>query len=158
MNFMTQKEIELLAAAAIRDAGISLPLVVTFRRRPLRVTMKIPATMNLIRVTELYHRMGVTSKDYAGYTLEQRAKFIRRHGRTMSRIVACGIVRGFLLGRLLNRPVAWFLRATMDPFALCEAWKRILDAINTVPFGNTIASVEALNRLSPMLSHSGKRS
>ena len=155
---MTPKEIELLAAAAVRDAGISLPLAVCFRRKPLRVTMKIPVTASLIRVTELYHRMGVTAKDYAGYTLEQRAGFIRVHARTMSRMVAYGIVRGFLLGRLLNRPVAWFLRATMDPFALCEAWKLVLNATNTVPFGSIIASVEALNRLSPMSSHFAKRS
>lgn len=150
---MTPKDIELLAAAAIRNAGISLPLAVTFRKHPLRVTMKVPVTTSLIRVTELYHRMGVTSKDYAGYTLEQRAEFIRLHGRTMSRIIAYGIVRGFILGRVLNRPVAWFLRHTMEPFALCEAWKQVLNVINTVPFGSTIASVEALNRLRPMLSH-----
>ena len=155
---MAPKEIELLAAAAIRDAGISLPLATTFRRKPLRVTMKIPSTASLIRITELYHKMGVTAKEYAGYTLEQRAGFIRRHGRMMSRIVAYGIVRGFLLGRLLNRPVAWFLRGTMDPFALYEAWKQVLNAVNTVPFGDIIASAEALNRLSPMPSHSGKRS
>ena len=69
----------------------------------------------------------------------------------MSRIVACGIVRGFILGPLLNRPVAWFLRNTMEPFALCEAWKQVLNAINTIPFEGTIASFEAVNRLSPML-------
>ena len=155
---MTPKEIELLAAAAIRDAGISLPLAVTFRKQPLRVTMKMPSLRSLIRVTELYHKMGVTAKDYAGYTLEQRAEFIRLHARTMSRIVAFGIVRGRFLGLLLNRPVAWYLRGTMEPFALCEAWKQVLNAINTIPFEGTIASFEAINRLSPMLSHSGKRS
>ena len=155
---MTPKEIELLSATVIQDMGISLPLKVYFRRRPLRVTMKVPVTRSFIRVTELYHKMGVTAKDYAGYTLEQRAEFISRHARTMSRIVAYGLVRGFFLGRLLNRPVAWLLCNTMDPFALCETWRQMLNAVNTVPFGNTIASVEAINRLSPMLSHSGKRS
>lgn len=155
---MTPKEIELLGSAIIQDMGISLPLKVYFRRRPLRVTMKVPVTRNFIRVATLYHRMGVTAKDYAGYTLEQRAEFISRHARTMSRMVAYGLVRGFFLGRLLNRPVAWLLCNTMDPFALCEAWRQMLNVVNTVPFGNTIASVEAINRLRPMLSHSGKRS
>lgn len=155
---MAPKEIELLAAAVIRDAGISLPLAVTFRRKPLRVTMKVPTLASLVRVAELYHRMNVTAKDYADYSLEQRAEFIRRRARTMSRIIAFGIVRGRFLGLLLNRPVAWLLRGTMDPFALCEAWKQVLNVINTVPFGNIIASLEAVNRLSPMPSHSGKRS
>lgn len=155
---MTPKKIELLAAAIIQDMGISIPLKVFFRRRPLRVTMKVPVTRSFIRITELYHKMGVTAKDYAGYTFEQRAEFISRHARAMSRIVAFGIVRGRFLGILLNRPVAWLLRGTMDPFALCEAWRQVLNAANTVPFGNIIASVEAINRLSPMLSHSGKRS
>lgn len=155
---MTPKDIELLAATIIQDMGISIPLKVYFRRRPLRVTMKVPVIRSFIRITELYHKMGVTAKDYADYTLEQRAEFISRHTRTMSRIVAYGIVRGRFLGLWLNRPVAWILRGTMDPFALCEAWRQVLNAANTVPFGNIIASVEAINRLSPMLSHSGKRS
>lgn len=155
---MTPRDIELLAAAAIRDSGISLPLRTVFRKNPFRLTMKIPVTQGLIRISELYLKMGVRAKDYAEYTTEQRADFIVRHGRSVSRIVAYGIVRGPVIGTLLNRPVAWLLRGCMDPLMLGEAWRIVLDAINTAPFGDITASLEAVNRLSPMEGRSGKRS
>ena len=59
---MDARELELLAAAAICDAGISLPLEVAFRRRPVRVTMRIPVTWSLVRVSRLYLKMGVTRR------------------------------------------------------------------------------------------------
>lgn len=155
---MTPRDIELLAAAAIRDRGISLPLRTVLRRKPLRLTMKIPVTMGLIRVSELYLKMGVRAKDYADYTPEQRADFIARHGRAVSRIIAYGIVRGPVVGTLLNRPVAWLLRGCMDPLMLGEAWRIVLDTINTAPFGSITASLEAVNRLSPIAGRCGKRS
>ena len=155
---MTPRDIELLAAAAIRDRGISLPLRTIFRRKPLRLTMRIPVTQGLIRVSELYLKMGVRAKDYADYTLEQRADFIARHGRAVSRIVAYGIVRGPVIGALLNRPVAWLLRGCMDPLMLGEAWRIVLDTVNTAPFGSITASLEAVNRLSPIAGRCGKRS
>ena len=147
---MTSRDIELLAAAAIRDFGISLPLRTVLRKKPFRLTMKIPVTMGLIRVSELYLKMGVRAKDYADYTPEQRADFIARHGRAVSRIIAYGIVRGPVVGTLLNRPVAWLLRGCMDPLMLGEAWRIVLDTINTAPFGSITASLEAVNRLSPI--------
>ena len=150
MKVMTPRDIELLAAAAIRDCGISLPLRTVLRRKPLRLTMKIPATMGLIRASELYLKMDVRAGDYEGYTPEQRADFIARHGRAVSRIVAYGIVRGPVIGTLLNRPVAWLLRGCMDPLMLGEAWRIVLDTINTAPFGSITASLEAVNRLSPI--------
>ena len=155
---MTPRDIELLAAAAIRDCGISLPLRTVLRRKPLRLTMRIPVTQGLIRISELYLKMGVRAKDYPGYTPEQRAAFIARHGRAVSRIIAYGIVRGPVVGTLLNRPVAWLLRNCMDPQMLGEAWRIVLDSINTVPFGDITASLEVVNRLAPITGHSGKRS
>ena len=147
---MTSRDIELLAAAAIRDCGISLPLRTVFHQRPFRLTMRIPVTQGLIRISELYLKMGVRAKDYTEYTTEQRADFIARHGRAVSRIIAYGIVRGPVVGTLLNRPVAWLLRGCMDPLMLGEAWRIVLDTVNTAPFGSITASLEAVNRLSPI--------
>ena len=103
---MTPRDIELLAAAAIRDCGISLPLRTVLRRKPLRLTMRIPVTQGLIRISELYLKMGVRAKDYPGYTPEQRAAFIARHGRAVSRMPgrrnptqpSCGMVAAQLHG------------------------------------------------------------
>ncbi|WP_277122316.1 hypothetical protein [Bacteroides ndongoniae] len=154
----TNKELELLAAVALADGGISLPLSLTFRRKPVRVTMKIPSTRSLIRVSRMYLAMGVTAEEYDGYTLEQKARFMVLHGTAVSRTVAYGILRGPIMGRLLNRPLAWLLRQNMHPVAMTEAWRQMLTCINTVPFGTIIASAEALNKMQPMQSHTEKRS
>ena len=62
----TNTELELLAAVALADGGISLPLSLTFRRKPVRVTMKIPSTRSLIRISRMYLAMGVTAEEYDG--------------------------------------------------------------------------------------------
>lgn len=155
---MTNTELELLAAVALADGGISLPLALILRRRPVRVTMKIPSTRSLIRISRMYLAMGVTAEEYNGYTLEQKARFMVLHGTAVSRTVAYGILRGRILGRLLNRPLAWLLRQNMHPVAMTEAWRQMLTCINTVPFGTIIASAEALNKMQPMQSHTEKRS
>ena len=71
----------------------------------------------------------------------------------VSRMVACGIVRGRILSPLLNRPVAWMLRHWMHPAALEEAWIIVVRMLGTVPFGNIIRLAETINPMSPLLSH-----
>lgn len=104
----------------------------------------------------MYLKMGVTYKELKAYTFEQKLEFMQKHTKTVSRMVAYGIVRGRLLGWLLNRPVAWTLRNCMHPVSLEEAWMIILNVMNTVPFGNTIRLAEVMNLMSPNLSQKRK--
>lgn len=160
---MQARETELLAAVALTDGGISLPLRTVLRNKPFRLTMKMPTTRSLIRISRLYLEIGVSPKELDSYDLDQTARFVLLHGKRVSRIVAAGIVRGPLMGRILNRPVAWLLRETMHPVALTEAWKQILTGLSTTSFGNIIASAAAINKMQPMMtsrpgSESGQRS
>ena len=41
---MEANEIQMLGAVALMDGGISLPLHTVLRRKPFRLTMKIPTT------------------------------------------------------------------------------------------------------------------
>ena len=75
-----------------------------------------------------------------------------KHTGTVSRMVAYAIVRGWVLGWLLNRPVAWMLRSCMHPAALEEAWMIALSTMSTVPFGNTIRLAEVMSLTAPNLS------
>lgn len=149
---MKVNETELLAAVALTDGGISLPLRTVLRKKPFRLTMKMPTTRSLIRISRQYLEIGVTPKELDGYDLDQTARFVLLHGRQVSQIVAAGIVRGPLMGRILNRPVAWMLRETMHPVALAEAWRQILTGLSTTSFGNIIASAAAINKMQPMMT------
>lgn len=152
---MTDFNIELLAAKVLADNGISLPLRLPGGRH-MRWVMRIPNLESRVRISKMYLKMGVKYTDLGKYTFEQKLDFMRKHTKTVSRMVAYGIVRGWILGRLLNRPVAWMLRNCMHPAALEEAWMLAIGTMNTVPFGNIIRLAEVMNLMSPNLSH-GKR-
>ena len=152
---MTDFNIELLAAKVLADNGISLPLRLPGGRH-IRWVMRVPNLESRVRISKMYLKMDVKYTDLEKYTFEQKLDFMRKHTKTVSRMVAYGIVRGWLLGRFLNRPVAWMLRNCMHPAALEDAWMLTIGTMNTVPFGNIIRLAEVMNLMSPNLSH-GKR-
>lgn len=152
---MTDFNIELLAAKVLADNGISLPLRLPGGRY-IRWVMRVPNLESRVRISKMYLKMDVKYTDLEKYTFEQKLDFMRKHTKTVSRMVAYGIVRGWLLGRLMNRPVAWMLRNCMHPAALEDAWMLAIGTMNTVPFGNIIRLAEVMNLMSPNLSH-GKR-
>lgn len=152
---MTDFNIELLAAKVLADNGISLPLRLPGGRH-IRWVMRVPNLESRVRISKMYLKMDVKYTDLEKYTFEQKLDFMRKHTKTVSRMVAYGIVRGWLLGRLMNRPVAWMLRNCMHPAALEDAWMLAIGTMNTVPFGNIIRLAEVMNLMSPNLSH-GKR-
>ena len=152
---MTDFNIELLAAKVLADNGISLPLRLPGGRH-IRWVMRVPNLESRVRISKMYLKMDVKYTDLEKYTFEQKLDFMRKHTKTVSRMVAYGIVRGWLLGRLMNRPVAWMLRNCMHPAALEDAWMLTIGTMNTVPFGNIIRLAEGMNLMSPNLSH-GKR-
>ncbi|MDR0937990.1 MAG: hypothetical protein LBN29_01355 [Mediterranea sp.] len=145
---------ERLAAQVLSDEGISLPLRLLWKRKKhLRWVMRVPSWESKERVTRMYLKIAVTPEELQGYTYDQKLEFIARHTKTISRMVAYGIVRGPLLGRLLNRPVAWMLRSWMHPVALEEAFALFATTINTVPFENIIRLASVLRTTAPNLSH-----
>ena len=152
---MTDFNIELLAAKVLADNGISLPLRLLGGRH-IRWVMRVPTWESRERMTAMYLRMGVKHADLEKYTFEQKLEFMRKHTKTVSRMVAYGIVRGWILGWLLNRPVAWTLRNCMHPAMLEEAWMLAISVMNTVPFGNIIRLAEVMNLMSPNLSQRRK--
>ena len=145
---MKAQDIELLAGISLSDGGISLPLHTVLRKRPFRITMKTPT----IRISKRYLRIGVTPEEYDAYDQDQRIRFVFLHGKDISRIVAYGIVRGPVLGRVLNRMVAWMLRELMTPDELAAAWRQVLNSTSTTSFGIIIASAAALNKMQPLAS------
>lgn len=142
---------ETLAEKIMSDAGISLPLGLIGGKH-IRWVMRVPNLQSRCRMQRMYLKMGVTYEELKAYTFEQKLEFMVNHTATVSRMVAYAIVRGWLLGWLLNRPVAWMLRACMHPAALEEAWMIALGTMNTVPFGNIIRLEEVMSLTAPSLS------
>lgn len=144
-------EIEGLAAKIMADNGISLPLRLLGGKH-IRWVMRVPNLESRMRMTKMYLKMGVIHDDLKACTFEQKLEFMAKHTKTVSRMVAYAIVRGWFLGWLLNRPVAWMLRNCMHPAALEEAFIIAIGVMNTVPFGDTIRLAEVMNLMLPRLS------
>ena len=143
---------ERLAAKILADKGIALPLRLPGRQRYLRWIMRVPNWESRIRMSRMYLKMGVKYDDLHKMSYEDKMQFMIDHGKTVSRMVAYGIVRGYILGWLLNRPVAWMLRNYMHPAALEEAWLIINSVTSIAPFENIIRLAEATNLMAPNLS------
>ena len=141
---MEQTE-QLKASALMLDMGVAIPVrpfkFLYRKKKPRSVVMRTSGLGNLMRISNLHLQMGITYAEMQEYTFEQNMKFIAEHGITVSRMVAYTLVRSKFWGRLLNRPVAWWLR-WLDPKS----------------FQTTINSVEMINPMKPNLSHSGSGS
>lgn len=157
-----KKQTELEASALMLDMGVSIsvrPFNFLYRKRkPRTVVMRTPGMGGIMRIYNLYLKMGVSREEMKEYTYEQNMKLVADHGKTISRIVAYTLLRGPLLGRLLNRPVAWWLRWRVHPMFLQEAFYQLTVMLDPKPFTTIISSVEMMNPMKPNLSHSNSGS
>ena len=157
------REIEIEAADALLDVGVSLPLIrikIPFRRRPLRIrmTMRRPCLGNQIRIARLYLETGVSHEEMARFNKHEELAFMALHGVRVSKMVALTICRGRLTGRLLTPLVAWMLRWMVDDLWVQGANMRFITLLGTKSFMNIIGSVERVNPLSPRTSQKRKGS
>lgn len=156
---MAQRE----AAGALLDRGLSVPLLrvrLPWCERPLqlRVTMRRPRLGGMMRLAREYLSLGVTSRQVERFTREEQMAFIVRHGKRLSRMVALTLCRGRLSGALLTRPVAWWVRHSMEPEYLRAAVLDFVFQLGTDPFATIIRQAERINPMKPRLSHKGKGS
>lgn len=153
--------IEIEAADALLDIGVSLPLLrvkVPFRRKPLvlRLTMRRPNLGSQIRIAKLYLKTGITFEEMSGFDKHEELAYMARHGKTVSLMVALTICRGRISGQLLAPLVAWMLRRMVDDRWVAGAALRFVSLLGTKSFMNIIASAERVNPLMPRTSQ-GKR-
>ena len=151
------RRIEMEAADALLDIGVSLPLF-SFRipwcKRPvqLRLMMRRPTLGTQIRLARIYLGMGVTADEMSRYDRHEELAFVAMHGTAVSRMIALTVCRGAVSGILLSRPLAWLLRNLTDPRVLATAAVTAVRCIGTRDFMTIIRSVEAVNPLKPRLS------
>lgn len=158
-----RKEIEIEAADALLDVGVSLPLLrikIPFRRKSLqiRLTMKRPCLGNQIRIAKLYLETGTTHEAMERFNKHEELAFMALHGVRISKMVALTICRGKLSGWLLTPIVAWLLRWIVDDRWIQGANLRFITLLGTKSFMNIIGSVERVNPLAPRTSQKRKGS
>lgn len=155
--------VEIEAADALLDVGVSLPLLqikIPFRRNPFRIrlTMRRPCLGNQIRIAKLYLETGVTHEAMERFNKHEELAYLALHGKKVSRMVALTICRGRFTGWLLTPVVAWLLRWMVDDRWIQGANLRFIALLGTKSFMNIIGSVERVNPLAPRTSQKRKGS
>nr|DAQ86265.1 MAG TPA: hypothetical protein [Caudoviricetes sp.] len=158
-----RREIEIEAADALLDVGVSLPLLqvkIPFRRNPVRVRliMRRPCLGNQIRIAKLYLETGVTHEAMERFNKHEELAYLALHGKKVSKMVALTICRGRFTGWLLTPVVAWLLRWMVDDRWIQGANLRFITLLGTKSFMNIIGSVERVNPLAPRTSQKKKGS
>ena len=91
--------VELEAAEALLDIGVSLPLKAvripfTGKRFALRMTMKRPCLGNQIRIARHYLKIGFTYEEMKAFNKHEEMVFLAKHGARVSKMIALTICRG----------------------------------------------------------------
>lgn len=163
MNETVMRQIQIEAADALLNAGISVPLKefrLPFKKEPvrLRVTMKRPYMSGQIKIARTYMSMGVTSAQMDAFTKEEEMKFIVEHGKAISRIIAYTICQSYVSRHLFVGFVAWFIRNFVEDRYMMVAFRTFIRLMGTKSFTTIIRSVEISNPMKLRLSQKRKGS
>lgn len=153
---METKE-ELAASELILDRGVSIPVrplrFLQSRRKRRNIVIRQPYLGSLIRIANLSLKTGVSHEEMKDYTIEQSMAFVAKHGKTVSKIVASAILRGYWSHAFFHRIVERWLRWRVHPVFLSEAVFQLVANINISPFRNIINLTQAISPTKPRLSH-----
>lgn len=163
MNETVCRQIQIEAADALLNAGISVPIKefrLPFKKKPvrLRLIMKRPYMSGQMKIARTYLSMNVKAADMENFTKEQEMAFLVEHGVAISRIIAYTICVGFISQRLFVGLVAWFVRHFVEHRYIMLVFKTFTRLMGSRPFTTIIRSAEMANPLKRRLSHKGKGS
>ena len=152
-----KKNVEIEAAEALLDVGVSLPFLqfkMPFRKKPvsIRVTMKRPCLGSQIRIARLYLQLGITYEEMEQFNKHEEMAFLAIHGKRVSKMVSLTICRGAVSGLLFSGIVAWLLRWFVPDN------QRFVTLLGTKSFMRIIESVQISNPLKPRESQKRKGS
>ncbi len=155
----TNSQIEIEAAEALLDIGVSLPFFkIPFTRKVVRLTMKRPCLGGQIRLARLYLQTGVTYEQMLEFSKHDELAYMALHGKQVSKMVALTICRGAFSGWLLSGVLAWLLRWFVDDEYLRAANMQFLRLLGTKSFTTIISSISTMNPMKPRLSQKRKGS
>lgn len=159
MNRAIEKE----AAEALLDRGVSVPfkdIRLPLEKKPLkvRITMKRPTLAGQIAIGRQYLEMDTTAEEAAKLSGMEQMRFMARHGKRLSRIIAYTVCRGYISRHLLVGLTAWLVRHFVEYRYQTAAVGQFERLMGTVPFMSIIRSAERTNPMKPRLSQGKKGS
>ena len=142
MDGQAIRKIQREGAEALLDAGVSLPLKdlrIPFRKQPLRLrlTMKRPTLSRQIKIAHAYLSMDTTAAELEAMDHKEQMRFLARHGKTLSRIIALTMERWWLLSWLVLHSMKWeYQKAAFSQFVLLMGTQSFIPIIRSAEMTN----------------------
>ncbi len=156
------KRIQREGADALLDRGVSLPLadIRIFGRRlfTIRGVMRRPTLGAQIRIARLYLQLTTTAEELGKADKTAQMTFLKENGKTVSRMVAVTLTRGYIARHLFEGVTAWYLRQFVPPEYLLGAMMQFVLLLGTEGFINIIRSAAMTNPMKLRLSQKAKGS
>lgn len=149
-------KVEMDAADALLDRRlmISLPapwLLRILGKKTFPIWVKRPAYGALLIMARLTAQMDIDLKKLQEKGTELLFPLIAEHGVTASRIIAHGLLRGWLSHIFLARPLAWYLRWHMNARSMAELTKAIMVMSGAEDFVSITTSEITMKVTTPMM-------
>ena len=149
-----QVKIEKLATEQILHKGARMqmraPLLLRlFGKRTISLTVRSPFEGTMQRVAHYYLSTGLTTKQLEDVTHEQALAMMAAHGMTICKAVAVAWLNGYWSGKLLTKPLAWYMRWHCKPAEIMTVAMLILVYGGTADFMNTTRSVRLMKTTTP---------
>ena len=157
---MDERKIQQEASEALLDVGVSVPLKpirIPFREKRLllRMTMRRPRVSTQSRIARLYLSLGVSYSELEALDKDAQMRFIAKHGKTISEMVALTMCGKWWKPVWL---VSWILRHWVDNLYMQVAMMKFVLLLGTESFTNIIRSAEMTNPMKLRLSQKKKGS
>ena len=155
--------IEKFAADTILGKGVKVLVPAPFL---LRIVGKKTVSFNLTspfegtmhRVASYYLSTGITEDQLEGITVEAALALHAKHGKAISKAVACAVLNGYVSGYLFTNVLAWYLRWNLTPVGLFNLTTTLLILGGIQDFINTTRSVRKMTLTMPKMGQAAKGS
>lgn len=153
-----EKNIKVQAADALLDNRLKINIPAPWLLRVLGVRSipiypRLPVGQTVIRMSRLFVRMNIDLEQFKSGKFGTLLEFVGRHGVSVSRIIAYGLIRGTFASWLLNRPVAWYIRSHMTVERMAELARILALVSGAENFVSTITSIAQVNVMAETVSH-----
>ena len=152
--------VEAFAADTLLERGLPLPVraPLFFRLMGIRAVCYQPTLGNKIRINRLYLKMGINPDVLEECSQKTADALMISHGTRLCRIIAFGMVRGWLIPILLTPIIGVWIKWNLSPQRICAIVHVMITQSGTADFIDTTRCIEKMSILKPNLGQTNQRS
>ncbi|MGY3054383.1 hypothetical protein ACVWYG_002590 [Pedobacter sp. UYEF25] len=150
-------QIEQAAADTLLERGIPIPIAAPFfirwfGKKEIHPKIKSPYYGTQLRVSSYFASTGLTVEALENISVADANLVFARHGKVISKIIACALINTRFRGWLFTKALASYLRWNVKTIKMLDVVYYLIVLGNTRDFLNIIRSAQSLTITAPNLS------